>query len=62
MNARWTVCPVNKEICQRSFAKGEAAAAAKKLQAALGQFKDARPPHMPAPPKPGENRKARNTQ
>jgi arylsulfatase A len=51
--------PDEKKALRVADLKGEAGAAAKKLQAALEHFKDARPAHLPAPPKPGENRKAR---
>jgi arylsulfatase A len=51
--------PDEKKPLRVADLKGEARAAAKKLRAALEQFKDARPAHLPAPPKPGENRKAR---
>ncbi|MSU24278.1 MAG: arylsulfatase [Opitutus sp.] len=42
--------------------KGEAATAARTLQAALDQFKDARPASLSAPRTPGTNKRARNQQ
>jgi arylsulfatase A len=49
--------PEEKSPLHVAEAKGEAAAAAGKLQAALDRFKDARPAHLPAPRTPRERRK-----
>lgn len=49
--------PEEKSPLHVAALKGDMAAAARKLQAALDQFRDARPAHLPAPVAPGEKKK-----